>query len=239
MIVVALLVACSSTDTATEDAIAGQSQTEPSGSTSAPESPPPAATTPATSSPPAAPATSPSDATPAVIPLVAPDGPALLDQAFAELAAGYHFITVATVQGALALSAEGDHVGDATQLSVTSNGATLGYIVTPEGSWVSNDSVWQELDELAPITDPISTLTDPIDVTVSTYGEGSATLAATYPGTALALPDEATVTVLFETVGTSIVSMTYTPTADTQTFVRADISALAAQTSITVPALDG
>lgn len=183
--------------------------------------------------------TSPPVVTPAVIPLAAPDGPALLQQGFAELAAGYHFLTVATVQGAVAVSAEGDHVGDKTQLSVTSNGATLWYVVTPEGSWVSDNGTWQELDELAPITDPISTLTNPLDVTVTTYGDTTATLAATYPGAALALPDEATVTVLFEIVGTSILSMTYTPTTDAQTFVRADISAIAEDTSITAPSIDG
>jgi hypothetical protein len=214
---------------------AGGTESDPSTSTPASTSSPiettSAPTT--TTTPVAAPPAATTD-----VPVPPPDGPALLRRGFSELADGYHFVTIATVDGAVAVSANGDHIADRTRLIVTSGDATIGYIVTAEGSWVSNGDTWQELDEPAPVTDPITPLTAPIDVTVVAHDEASATMAARYPASALALPGTATITVLFETVGSSIRSISYTPPGDTQTFVRADISALVDTTPITQPSGD-
>ncbi len=226
-IVLALATGCTSDNAADSLTSTTQAQIDSA-------APPTLATAP-TPSPPAS--DTPAAAT--TVQLAVPDGAALLQQGFAELADGYHFVTTAMVQGAVAVSAEGDHVGDRTRLDVTSNGATLGYIVTPEGNWVSQNGTWQELDEVAPASDPISSLATPIDVTVTSYGAASATLSATYPAGALALPGDATITVVFEIAGTSIRSMTYAATGEANASVRADISPLTDQSPISVPSVDG
>jgi hypothetical protein len=225
-IVLALTTGCTSEDAADSQASTTLAQLD----SAAPPTPPTSPSTPTSASDTPAAATT--------VQLAVPDGEALLQQGFAELADGYHFVTTATVQGAVALSAEGDHIGDRTRLDVTSNGATLGYIVTPEGSWASQNGTWQELDEIAPVTDPISPLASPTEVTVTSYGAAAATLSATYPAEALALPGDAMVTVVFEILGTSIQSMTYAPADDATTSVRADISPLADASPISVPSVD-
>ena len=124
--------------------------------------------------------------------LAPPDGAAVLQAAFDQVAAGYHFVTIATVNGAVAISAEGDHVAEGTRLSVASNGAAVDYVVTPDGTWVKKDGTWTEISDPAPVSDPIGVLRAPTSVTVTSYGAGAPTvLTATYLPATLSLPGDA------------------------------------------------
>ncbi len=165
--------------------------------------------------------------------VAAPPDPALLLSAGLDrYALGYHFVTIATVNGAVALSAEGDRVGEGTRLTVTTGGSTIEYVVTPESSWVFSDNTWAELDETSPVTDPIGPLRAPLTLEVRSFDGTLSTVAATYPASALAIGADEPIEVLFIFESGNLRSMTYVaPTAE----VRAEFSDLVDATPVTVP----
>ncbi len=121
-------------------------------------------------------------------------------------------------------------------MAVTSNGATIGYVITPQGSWVAENGVWQELDQPAPVADPLSALATPSAIAVSAYDTSGTTLTASYPSSAFALPGDATIDVTITVSGTSLTAIEYTaPGTDPATTVRTALSPLVDTTPVTAP----
>jgi hypothetical protein len=124
---------------------------------------------------------------PSTIPI---DAPAVLQQALAGLGGGYHFVYVATLNGAEVARAEGDSIAGASRLTLTSSGVTAAYIVTPEGSWAQPDGEeWESLENPPATTDPIAALSAPSSVSVAGADGDLVTLLINVPGVALGIPD--------------------------------------------------
>ncbi len=190
-------------------------------------------------------ATAPADPTTTALPLatelptttLAPvDGVALLQSSVDALAAGYHFTTTITVDGALALSADGDKVGDGTRLVIDSNGAQVSYVILPAGTWVLPvDGDWEQL-EAAPSTDPITALRTPQGVTVDANDGTTVQLTATVPSVSLGIPGDASVTVQVTVVGGAISAITYNADVDGKPgVVQAAIGPIVDGTPVTPP----
>ena len=197
------------------------------------------------SSPPAAAPTSAASTTTTLVPgdttptssLPVIDAPAVLQQAFDVLGGGYHFVTTATVNGKVAITAIGDRVADGTRMSVSSNGATIDYVVTPEGTWVNQQGTWSELSDPAPVSDPIGSLRAPTSVQIVSFtGAAQLGLAATYPSSALSLPGDALVEVSFVLRGGTLVSLSYRATGGgIEANVESMITLLADTSAVTLP----
>ncbi|MEO7370426.1 MAG: hypothetical protein ABIZ69_06175, partial [Ilumatobacteraceae bacterium] len=68
----------------------------------------------------------PPGATPAPV-----DGAALLQQAVAATGSGYHFNETAMVNGAVALTVDGDRLTDGARLAVRNDSGLVFYVITP------------------------------------------------------------------------------------------------------------
>jgi hypothetical protein len=91
----------------------------------------------------------------------------VLQDALKSLSKGYHFSSTFVVNGAVSLTAQGDRVGDSSRLDVTTNGATVSYIVTPTASYAQPaNGEWQLLDTPPAATDPITALNAPAAIGV-------------------------------------------------------------------------
>jgi hypothetical protein len=199
--------------------------------TSAPSPITAAVTTPAPQ--PLAPITTPA-APPTSAQVVLPDGPALLQQAFDQLVAGYHFVSTASVNGTPAIAVEGDQIGGALRQVVTSQGKTAEYVVLPEGTWVGENGEWSELDTVAPIGDPIAPLRAPLSVAVESSTPELTTLVAAYPAAVIGLTGDLPVNVTFVLAGTALTSIRYS-SPDGAAVSETTISALTDTTPITAP----
>lgn len=168
---------------------------------------------------------------------VAVDGSALLQKALDQLVAGYHFVTTATVNSTVLVTAQGDRVNDGTRLTVTSNGATIDYVVTPNGTWVKQNGTWSELSDPAPVSDPIGSLRAPTSVTVSASANGApGELTASYPAAALSVPGNASIDVVFTLDGATLRSLRYSSTANgSPAMVKSDITAVVDTSPVTLP----
>ncbi len=165
-----------------------------------------------------------------------PDPLALLTAAFDAIAGGYHFVTTATVNDVVAVTADGDRVGEGTRVNVTTGGSTVSYAITPEGTWVFADGSWAELDQPAPAVDPVGALRSPTSIVVTSYGNGPTVLTGTYPASALSLAGDGPVDVALEFDGTTLRSITYSSIQnDAPATVRADVSPLVDATPVTLP----
>ena len=165
-----------------------------------------------------------------------PDPLALLIAAFDAIAGGYHFVTTATVNDVVAVTADGDRVGAGTRVNVTTGGSTVSYAITPEGTWVFADGSWAELDQPAPAVDPVGALRSPTSIVVTSYGNGPTVLTGTYPASALSLAGDGPVDVALEFDGTTLRSITYSSIQnDAPATVRADVSPLVDATPVTLP----
>ncbi len=165
-----------------------------------------------------------------------PDPLALLTSSFDAIAGGYHFVTTATVGDVVAITAEGDRVGEGTRVNVTTGGSTVSYAITPDGTWVFSDGNWAELDEPAPAVDPVGALRTPTAVALTSYGNGPIVLTGTYPASALSLAGDGPVDVALEIDGTTLRSITYVSTQNGAiATVRADVSPLVDATPVTLP----
>ncbi|MCU1392094.1 MAG: hypothetical protein JWM34_522 [Ilumatobacteraceae bacterium] len=169
---------------------------------------------------PAVPATTPVDPAATTAPVAAPaapstDGAALLSAAVAAMSPGYHFDTTLTVNGAVALTADGDKVGDGTRVGVTQGEESVQYVITPAGSWVQpQGGDWQQLDSGTGTIDPVAALAAPSSVQV-TGTDGTATLvSAAVPATQLGLVDGPAVTLSARIDNGAITSVGYSTTVD-------------------------
>jgi hypothetical protein len=117
------------------------------------------------------------------------DGAALLSGALASMSSTYHFTETITVNGAVVLQADGDHVGDGVRMALAGNGGVVNYIITPTGSWVMPEGgEWEQLDSPAATSDPITALASPTNVSVAASDGTNTTLVVTAPATSLGLP---------------------------------------------------
>jgi len=117
------------------------------------------------------------------------DGAAALSAAVAAMAPGYHYRSTVTVDGVVAVEADGDRVGDGTRLGVTRDGASVQYVITPDGTWVMPDGgAWDQLDTPAATADPINALAAPTAVSVLSSSPEVVSMVVTVPSSSLGLP---------------------------------------------------
>lgn len=194
-------------------------------------------TTAATSIPPVADSTATTAAAVSTAPATTVDAPAALQAALAGLAGGYHFTAVATVNGTPTLQADGDRIGDSSQLSLTNNGATVEYVITPQGSYAKpTDGDWQQLDVPPATADPIDALKLPVAVVQQPTTDGTVVLRTTVPATALGLSSADNVDVDVTLSAGAITRIAYSaPVEGGTAMMVTDISALADSTPITAP----
>lgn len=142
---------------------------------------------------------------------VALDPATALQQGLAALSAGYHFTSSVTVNGAQTLVADGDRVGDASRLTITSNNATLSYVITSTGNYVKpGDGDWERLDVPPATTDPLTALAAASAVTALPPTDGYVQVRVTVPATALGIAADGAVDVDVTLQNGSIVQVTYT-----------------------------
>jgi hypothetical protein len=148
-------------------------------------------------------------AAPAVV-----DGATLLQQAVAATAAGYHFNQTATVDGAVALTIDGDRLPDGARVAVTSPTAGLvNYVITPAGTWLMPENGdWVVDDSPAPAVDPMAALNAPTSVTVASNDGTTVQLVVTVPLAALGLPGDGDAPLQVAVVSGALSTITYSTT---------------------------
>jgi len=115
----------------------------------------------------------------------------VLKDAVAGLGGGYHFVSNVVVNGTQTLLASGDRLGSGSRLDLTSNGATVKYIILPDASWAQPEGGdWELLDVPPASTDPMSALTAPVGIGVLADTGGEVKLRVTVLATALGVGSE-------------------------------------------------
>ena len=147
---------------------------------------------------------------------VAPvDGATVLGAAVAAMAAGYHYRSTVTVDGAVAVEADGDRVGDGTRLGVTRDGTSVRYVITPEGTWVMPDGgEWDQLDTPAATSDPIGALAVPTAVSVLSSSPDVVSMVVTVPSSSLGLPGDGTADLNVTITNGMVTSVAYRTAVD-------------------------
>lgn len=207
----AIVAGCASGSDASTSTVSGSTSTSIGATTSvvAPSSVTPTTVVPTTAAP--DPGSTAAPTTPAPPP--SPDPTATLQQGLAGLGTSYHFATTASVDGAVVATAEGDRIGDGSRLAVTANGATVQYVVTPDGTWVREDGQdWEPLDDPPATTDPVIALTTPTSVALGGVDGANVTVRATVPATALGIPGDGDVPVDAVVANGVLTSVTYAST---------------------------
>lgn len=111
------------------------------------------------------------------------DGREVLARALARYEDGYRFDSVAGVEGSQAVRITGVIVGESAQMSVVSGDATVGYVITPDASWIQvGGGVWREVRLSGPIERPLEGLASPDSITVVSSNESGITAVAVYDG---------------------------------------------------------
>jgi hypothetical protein len=166
------------------------------------------------------------------------DGAALLQQALGALAPGYHFTTTVTVDGVVTLVADGDRVGPGTRLTLTGNGGTVAYVITPEGSWaLPEGDVWQALDTPPASVDPITALSAPTGITVDAVEGTVVRLTATVSPAALGIGGDAAAALQVVLDNATLKDITYAASVDGKpASVQAAFGPLTDPTPVTAPA---
>jgi hypothetical protein len=143
----------------------------------------------------------------------ATDGAALLRQAVAASASGYHFNQTAVVDGVVALTVEGDRMPDGTRLAVTGAGGVVSYVITPAGTWVMPEGGEWELDDSPPpAVDPIAALSSPTSVTVAGDDGSTVQLAVGVPVASLGVAGDGDATLQVSVVSGALASVNYNTT---------------------------
>jgi hypothetical protein len=159
------------------------------------------------------------------------DGAAVLQQAVAATAAGYHFNQTATIDGVVALTVDGDRLTDGARVAVSNDAGLVFYIITPEGTWLMpQNGEWEADDSDPPAVDPIDALRAPTAVTVARNDGTTVQLAVTVPMSTLGIPGDGDASLQVAIVGGALSTITYsTATSDGKT---------AATTTIIGPVVD-
>ena len=172
-------------------------------------------------------------------PTTAPIDPALtLQQGLAGLAAGYHFHSVVTVNGVETLVADGDRIGDSSRLTLTREGGTVAYIITPTGSYAQPEfGDWEVLDVAPATSDPITALNTPVAVAlVQADGAGNVLVRVTLPAVSIGIATEGNVDVDVSLVNGGITRITYATTVSGNPATTvSDIGGLVDATPIVAP----
>jgi len=125
-----------------------------------------------------------------------PDAAAMLRSALAGLGMAYHFSATITVNGAPALSVEGDRIGEGSRMEVASNGATVSYVVLPDATWVrASGGAWEVLQDPPASVDPIEALSAPTSLSVPVTDGQTSQFDAAVPSTSLGVVGDAAVPV--------------------------------------------
>jgi hypothetical protein len=139
-----------------------------------------------------------------------PDPAAALQAALDSLATSYHFVSTVTLDGAVALVADGDRVGDGSRLTLTSNDGNASYVITPDGSWVMlADGEWQALDDDPATADPIGALRTPNAVQAKTTEGSTSHLSVMVAPAALGIAGDAPVELDVAITANVLSSVTY------------------------------
>ncbi|HZX56528.1 MAG TPA: hypothetical protein VFE86_17700 [Ilumatobacteraceae bacterium] len=144
------------------------------------------------------------------------DGAALLQQAIAATGNGYHFNQTNTVDGAVALTIDGDRLPTGARLAVSNPSGLVFYVITPDGTWLMPDNGEWELDDSDPPTiDPIAALGAPSSVAVTSNDGTTVQLAVTVPAASLGVADAGDAPLQVSVVGGGLTGINYsTTTAD-------------------------
>lgn len=171
------------------------------------------------------------------LPVVVQDPAAALQHGLDQLAAGYHLVAVVTVNGAVSVQAEGDRVGANSRLDITSAGATVSYVITPEGNYAKPaDGDWEQLDVAPATSDPIDALRAPVAVATAGTTDGGMQLTVTVNAVALGIQVEGNVELTVTLVDGLITTIAYDAAVQGgQANVTTTISALTDTTPITAP----
>jgi hypothetical protein len=144
------------------------------------------------------------------------DGAAVLQQALAGTAAGYHFNQTATVDGVVALTVDGDRLTDGARVAVSNDSGLVFYVITPDGTWLMpQNGEWEVDDSDPPAVDPIDALRAPSAVTVAGNDGTTVQLAVTVPLSGLGIPGDGDAALQVAVVGGALSTITYsTSTSD-------------------------
>jgi hypothetical protein len=141
------------------------------------------------------------------------DGAALLQQAVAASAAGYHFNQTATVDGAVAVTIDGDRLPSGARLAVSNTAGLVYYVITPDGTWLMpQNGEWEVDDSPAPDVDPIAALNAPTSVTVASSDGTTVQLTVTVPMASLGIAGDGDATLQVSIVSGVLSSITYNTT---------------------------
>jgi hypothetical protein len=153
----------------------------------------------------------------AAAPTLAPvDGAALLQQAIAATGGGYHFNQTATLDGAVALTIDGDRLPDGARLAVRGESGLVNYIFTTTSVYLMPENgEWEADDSAAPAVDPINALAAPTSVAVAGNDGTTVQLVVTVPVGSIGLSGEGDAALQVAVVSGALSSISYsTTTAD-------------------------
>jgi hypothetical protein len=141
------------------------------------------------------------------------DGVALLQQAVAATGGGYHFNQTATVDGAVALTIDGDRLTDGARLAVSGASGLVFYIITPDGTWLMPENgEWEVDDSDPPLVDPIAALGTPTSVAVAGNDGTTVQLTVNVPLSSLGLQGDGDAPLQVAVVGGALSTITYSTT---------------------------
>ncbi len=140
----------------------------------------------------------------------------MLQHAVAATGAGYHFNQTATVDGAVALTIDGDRLPDGARVAVRNDSGLVYYVITPDGTWLMPENgEWEADDSDPPTVDPIAALATPTSVAVAGNDGTTVQLMVTVPVSTLGIQGEGDASLQVSIVGGALTNITYsTTTAD-------------------------
>ena len=148
-------------------------------------------------------------------PAVTIDASSALQQGLAALAVGFHFSSTVTVNGTSSLTADGDRIGDSSNLVLAGDGGTVSYIITPDASYAKPEGgEWSLLDVAPATSDPIAALLSPVSVATVPTTDGTVVVQATVTAVSLGITAEGNVDVHVLLVDGAIAQITYTAPVD-------------------------
>ncbi len=115
------------------------------------------------------------------------------------------------MDGTAILTADGDRIADGQRFAVTSNGATVQYVITPDGTWVQQaGQEWQQVDDPPATADPITALGAPTSVALADAQGTTVTLTVTVPATAIGVAADGDVPLTATVTDGTLTGVSYT-----------------------------
>lgn len=165
------------------------------------------------------------------------DPAATLKTALASLSTGYHFVSNVVVNGTDTLVAVGDRVGTGSRVDLTSNGATVKYIILADASYAQPvGGEWEKLEVPPASTDPMSALTAPVAIGVLADDGTTVRLRVTVLAVALGVASSGNADVEVVISGGTLTEVDYAaPTADGMASVATTFGPVLDATPVTAP----